>query len=55
MVVFQDTAKTLEQEYQGFIDAWDFDFISKRDIQKAIVTILELRSIEIVEMCIKTC
>jgi hypothetical protein len=55
MVVFQDTAKTLEQEYQGFIDAWDFDFISKRDIQKAIVTILELRSIKIVEMCIKTC
>ncbi len=55
MVVFQDTAKTLEQEYQGFIDAWDFDFISKRDIQKAIVTILELRSIEIVDMCTKTC
>jgi hypothetical protein len=55
MVVFQDTAKTLEQEYQRFIDAWDFDFISKRDIQKAIVTILELRSIKIVEMCSKTC
>lgn len=55
MVVFQETAKTLEEEYQRFIDAWDFDFISKRDIQKAIVTILELRSIKIVEMCSKTC
>jgi len=55
MVVFQDTAKTLEQEYQGFIDAWDFDFISKRDIQKAIVTILELRSIKIVDMCTNAC
>ena len=55
MVIFQETAKTLEEEYQRFIDAWDFDFISKRDIQKAIVTILELRSIEIVDMCTKTC
>lgn len=55
MVVFQETAKTLEEEYQRFIDAWDFDFISKRDIQNAIVAILELRSIKIVEMCAKAC
>ncbi len=55
MVVFQETAKALEEEYQRFIDAWDFDFISKRDIQNAIVAILELRSIKIVEMCAKAC
>ena len=55
MVVFQETAKTLEEEYQRFIDAWDFDFISKRDIQNAIVAILELRSIKIVEMYAKAC
>ncbi len=55
MVVFQETAKALEEEYQRFIDAWDFDFISKRDIQNAIMTIFELRSMKIVEMCTKTC
>jgi hypothetical protein len=54
MVGFQETIKVLEQEYQRFIDAWDFDYISKRDIQNAIMTILELRSIKIVELCIKT-
>ena len=54
MVVFQDTAKILEQEYQRFIDAWDFDYISKCDIQNDIMTILELRSIKIVELCTKT-
>jgi hypothetical protein len=55
MVGFQDTAKILEHEYQSFIDAWDFDYISKQDIQNAIMTILELRSIQIVETCTKTC
>jgi hypothetical protein len=55
MVGFQETAKILEQEYQRFIDAWDFDYISKRDIQDAIMDILELRSIKIVGMCTKTC
>jgi hypothetical protein len=54
MVGFQETIKVLEQEYQRFIDAWDFDYISKRDIQNAIMTILELRSIKVVELCIKT-
>jgi hypothetical protein len=54
MVRFQETIKVLEQEYQRFIDAWDFDYISKRDIQNAIMTILELRSIKIVELCTKT-
>jgi hypothetical protein len=54
MVGFQETIKVLEQEYQRFIDAWDFDYISKRDIQNAIMTILELRSIKIVELCTKT-
>lgn len=55
MVVFQETAKALEEEYQRFIDAWDFEVISKRDIQNAIVAILELRSIKIVEMYAKAC
>jgi hypothetical protein len=54
MVRFQETIKVLEQEYQRFIDAWDFDYISKCDIQNAIMTILELRSIKIVELCTKT-
>lgn len=49
MVEFQDTAKLLEQEYQRFIDAWDFGFITKHDIEKAILSILELRSIQIIE------
>jgi hypothetical protein len=48
MVEFQDTAKILEQEYGGFIDAWDFGYITKKYIEKAILRILELRSIEIV-------
>jgi hypothetical protein len=54
MVGFQETTKILEQEYQRFIDAWDFDYISKRDIQNAIMTILELRSIKILELYTKT-
>jgi hypothetical protein len=55
MVGFQETAKILERQYQRFIDAWDFDHISKRDIEKAIVTILESRSIRIVDMLTKAC
>jgi len=55
MVGFQDTAKVLEHEYQRFIDAWDFDCISKQDIQNAIMTIFELRSIQIVGVPTKTC
>jgi hypothetical protein len=54
MVGFQETTKILEQEYQRFIDAWDFDYISKRDIQNAIMAILELRSIKILELYTKT-
>jgi hypothetical protein len=49
MVEFQDMAKILEQEYQRFIDAWDFGYITKRIIGKAILAILELRSIVIIE------
>jgi hypothetical protein len=49
MVEFQDMAKILEQEYQRFIDAWDFGYITKRIIEKAILAILELRSIVIIE------
>ena len=49
MVEFQDMAKILEQEYKRFIDAWDFGYITKRIIEKAILAILELRSIVIIE------
>lgn len=49
MAEFQDTAKTLEAEYRNFIDAWDFGYISRRDIEKAILKILESRNIEITE------
>jgi hypothetical protein len=49
MAEFEDTAKILEQEYRRFIDAWDFGYITKYVIEKAILTILELRSIAIIE------
>jgi hypothetical protein len=49
MAEFQDTAKLLESEYRSFIDAWDFGLITERDIEKAILKILESRNIEITE------
>ncbi len=49
MVEFQDTAKTLEGEFRNFIDAWDFGYITERDIEKAILKTLESRNIEIAE------
>jgi hypothetical protein len=49
MAEFQDTTRILEQEYQRFIDAWDFGYITKRIIEEAILAILELRSIVIIE------
>ena len=49
MEEFEDTAKMLEKDYQRFIDAWDFGYITKNVIERAILAILELRSIAIVE------
>ncbi len=49
MVEFQDTAKTLEGEFRNFIDAWDFGYITERDIEGAILNILESRNIAITE------
>jgi hypothetical protein len=49
MIRFQDTAKILEQEFRGFIDAWDFGLITKANISDAILHILELRTIAIIE------
>ncbi|MGB0025644.1 MAG: hypothetical protein WBP64_02280 [Nitrososphaeraceae archaeon] len=49
MIEFQDTAKTLEHEFRGFIDAWDFGVISIHDIETAILYLLECGSIEIRE------
>ncbi|HXP48609.1 MAG TPA: hypothetical protein VN922_01580 [Bacteroidia bacterium] len=50
MVEFQETAKILEQEYRRFIDAWDFGQITQHDLEKAILDILEARSIAIIEL-----
>lgn len=49
MVEFEDTAKSLEGEYRNFIDAWDFGYITEKDIEKAILKILESRNIAITE------
>lgn len=49
MVEFQETAKILEQEYRRFIDAWDFGQITQYDLEKAVLDILEARSIAIIE------
>ena len=49
MAEFEDVARTLEEQYRRFIDAWDFGQITKTDIKKAILTLFQLRSIQIVE------
>lgn len=49
MAEFQETAKKLEQEYKRFIDAWDFGLITKSELKKAVLNILEARSIAIIE------
>ena len=49
MIEFQDTAKVLEGEFRAFIDAWDYGIISVRDIEAAILYLLEDASIEITE------
>lgn len=49
MAEFQDTVKVLESEFRSFIDAWDFGYITEKDIERAILKILESRNIEIAE------
>ena len=49
MAEFQETAKILEQEYKRFIDAWDFGRITKTQLKKGVLDILEARSIAIIE------
>jgi hypothetical protein len=49
MAEFQDTAKLLETDFRNFIAAWDFGYINERDIEKAILKILESRNIAITE------
>jgi hypothetical protein len=49
MAEFEDTARILEKDYQRFIDAWDFGYITKTTMKKAILAILELRSIAIID------
>jgi hypothetical protein len=49
MIEFENTAKILEKDYQRFIDAWDFGYITIYIIEKAILAILEVRSIAIIE------
>jgi hypothetical protein len=49
IIKFQDTAKFLQQEFKGFIDAWDFGLITEEHIVEAILRILESRTIAIME------
>lgn len=49
MAEFENTARLLEGEYRHFIDAWDFGYITEKDIEKAILKILESRNIAITE------
>lgn len=49
MAEFQDVARTLEEKYRHFIDAWDFGQITKTDIKEAILALFQLRTIEIAE------
>lgn len=49
MAEFENTAKSLEGEYRHFIDAWDFGYITEKDIEKAILNILEERNIAVTE------
>jgi hypothetical protein len=37
----------LEGEFRSFIDAWDFGYITQKDIERAILLILESRNIAI--------
>jgi len=48
MAEFEDVARTLEEQYRRFIDAWDYGHITMTDIKKAILTLFQLRSIQIV-------
>jgi hypothetical protein len=49
MAEFQDVARTLEEQYRRFIDAWDFGEITKTDVKEAILSLFQLRTIEISE------
>ena len=49
MAEFQDVARTLEEQYRRFIDAWDFGEITKTDIKEAVLALFQLRTIEIAE------
>jgi hypothetical protein len=49
MAEFQDVARTLEEQYRRFIDAWDFGEITKTDVKEAILALFQLRTIEIFE------
>ena len=49
MAEFQDVARTLEEQYRRFIDAWDFGEITKADMKEAVLALFQLRTIEIAE------
>jgi hypothetical protein len=49
MAEFQDVARTLEEQYRRFIDAWDFGEITKTDMKEAVLALFQLRTIEIAE------
>jgi hypothetical protein len=49
MAEFQDVARTLEEQYRRFIDAWDFGEITRTDVKEAVLALFQLRTIEISE------
>ena len=49
MVEFESIGKSLESEYRNFIDAWDFGYITEKDIENAILRTLESRNIAITD------
>ena len=49
MIDFQNTAVILEKQFKEFVDAWDYGKITTRDIEKAILELFEIRSIEITQ------
>lgn len=49
MIEFQDVAALLQEEFKEFIDAWDFGLITEEHIVKAILHIIESRSIAVLK------
>ena len=49
MIDFQDIALGLEKQFKEFVDAWDYEEITTKDIESAILELFEMRSIKIIQ------